>query len=147
MGITIGTVDYLLTSADAKTPYRKYDSDAGFDLFVSQDVTIEPGCTIDVHTDICISMPLGMGARIVGRSSTLRNKGLIVNEGIIDQGYNGELFVCVHNVSDKPFHVKQGSRLAQILFYEVPAIRWNRVSYIQNQIGTRNGDGFGSTGE
>lgn len=102
---------------------------------------------MDVHTDICIDMPPYLFARIIGRSSTLRKHQLIVNEGIIDNGYTGELFVCVHNVSDKPFHVKQGMRLAQVLFHTIEDVRWSEVDEIAPVAGKRGNAGFGSTGE
>lgn len=139
-------INFVLADG-AKPPFRKYDGDAGWDLFVTQPAMVLPGQTMDIHTGVYIEMPLGLGARITGRSSTLRNRGLMVNEGIIDQGYNGELFVCVHNVGVEPYHVDAGHRLAQLLFFEVPRVIWKQVESIQTRIGARNGDGFGASGE
>lgn len=131
----------------AQAPYKKHHGDAGWDLYVSRDCMIHPGDTQDVHTDIKIDMPPYMFARIVGRSSTLRKHKLIVNEGIIDNGYTGELFVCVHNVGPGPFKVKKGMRLAQILFHTIEDVRWSEVDEIQPTPGKRGDEGFGSTGE
>ena len=71
----------------------------------------------------------------------------MVNEGIIDNGYTGELFVCVHNMSDKPFEVKKGMRLAQVLFHNIEDVRWSQVPEIKPMPGKRGDSGFGSTGE
>ncbi len=139
-------VDFELGEG-AKAPYKKHFGDAGWDLFISRDCTIDAGATQDVHTDIKIDMPPYLYARIVGRSSTLRKHHLMVNEGIIDNGYTGELFVCIHNMSDKPFHVKKGMRLAQILFYTIEDVRWSEVNEITPSPGKRGDAGFGSTGE
>lgn len=139
-------VDFELGEG-AKAPYKKHVGDAGWDLFISRDCVIPAGATVDVHTDIKINMPPYLYARIVGRSSTLRKHMLMVNEGIIDNGYTGELFVCVHNMSDKPFHVKQGMRLAQVLFHSIEDIRWAEVDEIIPAPGRRGDAGFGSTGE
>lgn len=139
-------VDFELGEG-AKAPYKKHVGDAGWDLFISRDCIIPAGATMDVHTDIKINMPPYLYARIVGRSSTLRKHMLMVNEGIIDNGYTGELFVCVHNMSDKPFHVKQGMRLAQVLFHSIEDIRWAEVDEIIPAPGRRGDAGFGSTGE
>lgn len=128
----------------AKRPFRKYSGDAGWDLYASRECTVQPGETADVHTDIYISMPLRLYCRITGRSSSLRKHSLLVNEGIIDNGYTGELFVCVHNLGDKPFHVKPGMRLAQLLFHVIEDVRWSEVSDITD--GDRGSNGFGSTG-
>lgn len=139
-------VDFELGEG-AKTPYKKHTGDAGWDLYVSRPCDIAPGETVDVHTDIKIDMPPFLYARITGRSSSLRKHGLLVNEGIIDNGYTGELFICVHNMTDKVFHVKRGMRLAQVLFHYIEDIRWARVDEIKPAPGKRGNDGFGSTGE
>ena len=131
----------------AKHPFKGHgDDDAGWDLFVSRPCIIMPGETKDVHTDICINMPKGLYARITGRSSTLRKHNLLVNEGIIDNGYTGELFICIHNLGDKPFQVTRGMRLAQLLFHDIKRIKWGRVDIIKPRPGRRGSDGFGSTG-
>ena len=139
-------VDFEL-GVGAKAPYKKHFGDAGWDLFVSRECVIPPGVTVDVHTDIKMDMPPYLYARIVGRSSTLRKHQLMVNEGIIDNGYTGELFVCVHNLGNKPFHVKKGMRLAQVLFHTIEDVRWSEVSTITPVPGSRGDNGFGSTGE
>lgn len=134
-------------SDGAKRPYKKYEGDAGWDLFVSEPCDIPPGETVDVHTGIRIDMPPFLYARITGRSSSLRKHGLLVNEGIIDNGYTGELFICVHNMSDKMFHVEQGMRLAQVLFHVIEDVRWSEVDEIKPTSGKRGDAGFGSTGK
>lgn len=131
----------------AKAPHKKYIGDAGWDLYVSRDCVIPPGCTVDVHTDIRMDMPPYLYARITGRSSTLRKHKLLVNEAIIDNGYTGELFVCVHNMSDRDFEVKKGMRLAQVLFHTIEDVRWCQVANISPTPGKRGDNGFGSTGE
>lgn len=138
-------VDFQLGEG-AKAPYKKHTGDAGWDLFVSRPCEIPPGETVDVHTDIKINMPPYLYARITGRSSSLRNYGLLVNEGIIDNGYTGEMFVCVHNVNDKPVKIEKGMRLAQILFHTIEDVRWSEVEEIKAAPGKRGNNGFGSTG-
>lgn len=139
-------VDFELCGDAARAPYKKHNGDAGWDLFVSRDCDIPAGETMDVHTDIKIDMPPYTYARITGRSSTLRNYKLLVNEAIIDNGYTGELFVCVHNMGDKPFHVEKGMRLAQVLFHVIEDVRWSEVEHIIPKEGQRGDNGFGSTG-
>lgn len=131
----------------AKAPYKKHIGDAGWDLYVNEPCDIAPGETRDVHTGVRIDMPPYLYARITGRSSTLRKHRLLVNEGIIDNGYTGEMFVCVHNVGNTVFHVKPGMRLAQILFHTIEDVRWSEVDAIKPTKGKRGNNGFGSTGE
>jgi len=130
-----------------RRPFKRYAGDAGWDLYVSRPVTIAPGETKDVHTDIKIKMPLHLYARITGRSSSLRKHDLMVNEGIIDNGYTDELMVCVRNLGTEPFQVKQGMRLAQILFHRKEDVRWSEVVSIGPSSDGRGNSGFGSTGE
>jgi dUTP pyrophosphatase len=85
-------------------------------------------------------------ARITGRSSSLRKYNLLVNEGIIDNGYTGEMFVCVHNLGKETFHVEKGMRLAQVLFHVIEDVRWSQVDEVKPVPGKRGDAGFGSTG-
>lgn len=130
----------------AKAPFKKHTGDAGWDLYVSRDCVINPGDTVDVHTDVKVDLPPFVYMRIVGRSSTLRNYNLMVNEGIIDNGFTGELFVCVHNLGTEPFKVEKGMRLAQVLFGVIEDVRWSQVNEIKPTPGKRGNNGFGSTG-
>lgn len=139
-------VDFELGEG-AKAPYKKHAGDAGWDLFTSETVVIGPGETVDVHTNVKIDMPPYLFARITGRSSTLRKHKLLVNEAIIDNGYTGEMFVCVHNLGNSNFTVKKGMRLAQILFHTIEDVRWSQVDKVVPTPGKRGNDGFGSTGE
>lgn len=138
-------IEYTLGNG-AKRPYKKYSGDAGWDLYVSRPCTIQPGETMDVHTDLQISMPPKTYARITGRSSTLRKHGLLVYEGIIDNGYTGEMFVCVHNLGKEPFKVEEGMRLAQVIFGSIDDVRWSEVDEIRPDPRKRGNAGFGSTG-
>lgn len=139
-------VDYRLEEG-ARRPFKRHSGDAGWDLSASRAVTIRPGETVDVHTDIYISMPPRLYARITGRSSSLRKHRLLVNEGIIDNGYRGELFVCVHNMGEEPVEVRPGMRLAQVLFHVIEDVRWSEVDELPGSPDGRGDAGFGSTGE
>lgn len=130
----------------ATAPFRKYATDAGWDLHVSRAVDIMPGEVIDVHTDLYTCIPPGLYGRITGRSSTMRKHHLLVNEGIIDSGFTGELFICVKNLSDSTFHVMKGMRLAQIIFGEVLPVMLVETEHTELPTGERGRSGFGSTG-
>lgn len=132
-------------SGQPQMPGRAYDGDAGDDLFVSRDVVIRPDQVVDVHTDIAIKLPEGFYARIVGRSSTLRKHGLIVNEGIIDCGYTGELFICVYNPTRETKTICAGWRLAQMIIQPIVTTDYNQVFALPET--TRATSGFGSSGK
>lgn len=130
----------------AKLPSKAHSGDAGWDLYVSRPTVIYPGQTVDVHTDVYVRLPARTYVRIIGRSSSLRRHELLINEGLIDNGYTGELFVCVHNMGSEPFHVKQGMRLAQCVFGTIEDVRWSEVEEVGPSSDGRGSGGFGSTG-
>ena len=139
-------VDYTLGEG-ARRPTKAHAGDAGWDLYVSRPCTIAPGEVADVHTDVSMRMPPFLYARITGRSSSLRKLRLLVNEGIIDNGYTGELFVCACNMGDCPVVLEPGMRVAQILFHSIEDVRWSEVERLAESRDGRGSDGFGSTGE
>jgi dUTP pyrophosphatase len=130
----------------ARKPYRKYIGDAGWDLTCCENTVIKPHEVKDIHTGVYMNMPPYIFARITGRSSTLRKHNLLVNEAIIDNGYTGELFICVKNMSDQPFFVESGMRLAQIIFHRMEDVRWVEVEAEKFKDKDRGNKGFGSTG-
>ena len=104
---------------------KTYPGDAGWDLYVSRDVVIPAYSFTDIHTDIAIAMPEGLWGRVTGRSSALRKYGLLVNEGIIDNGYRGELFIGVFNLTNHDQFIPAGTRLAQLIFHQlIEDLQW-----------------------
>lgn len=131
-------------SEHARMPEMQHDGDAGFDLFCAQDVKIAPHSFADIDTHIQVQMPPGIYCRIVGRSSTLRKRGLLVNEGIIDNGYRGSIFVGVFNMTGDEKEVKIGDRFAQLLLLPRVVFPWFEAHQLSET--SRGGNGFGSTG-
>ena len=129
-----------------RVPTKAYPGDTGWDLYVSRDVVIPARSFTDVHTDIAIAMPEGLWGRITGRSSTLRKYGLLVNEGIIDNGYRGELFIGVFNLTDHDRFIPAGIRIAQlILHWLIEDLRWEPTMILPPS--QRQDKGFGSSGQ
>ncbi|AKT38278.1 dUTP diphosphatase [Chondromyces crocatus] len=122
------------------------EGDVGYDLRASEDVLLPArlGPPAYISTGIRIKAPEGVWTRIVGRSSTA-SRGVLVAEGIIDNGYTGELFVACFNLSGHPLAIKAGERIAQLVF--CPIIT-PKLTYVEELPATgRGGRGFGSTGE
>lgn len=125
---------------------RGYPGDAGFDLRVVGHHTVEPGSFVDLDCGIAIEMPNSLWARICGRSSTIRRRGLMVAEGVIDAGYRGPLFVGVWNLTKAPVEVADGERLAQLIPHlnVAEVVRFEPVERLAES--ERGNAGFGSTG-
>lgn len=129
----------------SKLPTRGYDDDAGFDLYVSATTSIPPGSFVDVPCGVKADLPEGCWGLITGRSSSLRKHGLLVSNGIIDNGYTGPLFAGTQNLTTHEVVINQGDRIAQLILLPTVAIdyraTWGEVSTKQ-----RGERGFGSTG-
>jgi dUTP pyrophosphatase len=131
---------------DAKLPYRKRPTDAGYDLFSIENVTIPPGNNKLIRTGIQISCPPGYYYTIEGRSS-LWMKGIFPNRGIIDATYTGEVVVSLVNVNNDPFEISKGQRIAQLIIQRQYDAEFVEVSEFGSAYNQRGSEGFGSTGE
>lgn len=139
------TASYVLLSDTARMPVKSHvGEDAGFDLFVSRETIIPPHEFMDVHLDIAIALPTGFFARIVGRSSTVRIWKLQIQEGVIDAGYRGKLFVGTWNLRNEHVTVPIGTRLAQIIPQKIEELHWASTDELPPS--SRGVSGFGSTG-
>lgn len=138
-------VQVVLEHAEAKLPTRGFPGDAGADLYTSERTVIQPGTFRDVPTGIRLGLPAGYWARITGRSSTLRRRGLLCAEGVIDSGYTGPIFAGVWNLADEPRTIEVGERVAQIILHRIEALEFQQATDIVSVDG-RNASGFGSSG-
>lgn len=127
-------------------PMRHYGDDAGLDLFVTEQRTVMPGEFVDVPAGVRIEVPAGLWALILGRSSTMRKRGLMVLPGVIDTGYRGDWFAGVTNVGSHPVTVAVGERLAQFLLLPNLTSRYSPVATEALSPHPRGENGFGSTG-
>ena len=136
----------LPSEGSPRVPTKAYPGDAGWYLYVSRDAVIPAHSFTDAHTDITIAMPEGLWGRITGRSGTLRKYGLMVNEGIIDNGYRGELFIGVFNLTNHDRFIPAGTRLAQLIFHWlIEDLQWELTVVLPPS--QRQDKGFGSSGQ
>jgi dUTP pyrophosphatase len=128
------------------TPKRTYDGDAGWDLVVAVDLVIPADEQVDVPCGVAVALPEWSFGRITGRSSTLRKRGLLINEGIIDAGYRGELFALARNMTGEDVVVSAGDRLAQLIIHTNDSRGVIPVELDALPPSDRGHAGFGSTG-
>lgn len=128
-------------------PTKAYDDDAGFDLYsdLDHDINIMPGQCVDIPAGVSVQFPRHMWGLLVGRSSTFRTHGLMVNPGIIDTGYRGPLFAVTRNISNYTVTVRPGDRIAQIIPMNTEAygLKMTQAALDPSERGT---NGFGSSG-
>lgn len=126
-------------------PHRSYPGDCGYDLYVSHDTEILPLSFADVPTNIRVALPPNVWGLIMGRSSAIRSRGLVVLPGILDNGYRGPLFTAVYNICAFDVLVEQGQRLGQLVLMPLVAATPQWVGWMPDT--DRGSSGFGSTGQ
>ena len=102
-----------------------------------------------IRTGIAVAIPNGWEGQIRCRSS-LGKKGMIMPNGIgtIDSDYRGELMVLATWIGQgEEFLVNKGERVAQLLFAQVPTVKFVEVEYDELGITDRGIGGFGSSGK
>ncbi len=122
---------------------------AGMDLcaYLEADLTIDPGAIVRVPTGIALQLPdSSIGGFVFPRSGLSSKHGVSLANcvGVIDSDYTGEVVCPVINHSDKAYTVKNGDRIAQIVF--MPIYRANLIWVDELEDTERGAGGFGSTG-
>lgn len=127
-------------------PTRAHDNDAGFDIYVSEQTVVSAHSFADVPSGVKMELPEGHWGLLTGRSSTLRQRGLLVVQGVIDQGYRGELFSAVWNLIDCDVVLEEGDRVAQLILVPNATERFDLVQVDVLSQSLRGEAGFGSSG-
>lgn len=126
-------------------------SAAGLDLRANtkEKLTINPGERSVVPTGLIIEIPNGYEGQIRPRSGLAIKYGITVlnSPGTVDADYRGEIKVILINLSDKPFVINNGDRIAQLVIAKFEPIEWEMVDVNDLSISKRGEKGFGSTGE
>lgn len=121
---------------------------AGMDLRANNDesITLQPLGRCIVPTGLYLEIPAGYEAQVRPRSGMAAKKGITVLNapGTVDADYRGEVGVILVNLSDTPFVIEPGERVAQMVFACHEQIGWDAVETLEAS--ERGAGGFGSTG-
>lgn len=132
----------------ARLPLYASEFSAGADLFacLEREVSIQPGASAFIPTGLALEFPDGYAGLVYARSGLSCKSGLApANKvGVIDSDYRGEITVCLHNHSDGPRTVKNGDRIAQLIFAAAPRAEFTEAGTLGGT--ARSTGGFGSTG-
>jgi dUTP pyrophosphatase len=142
-----------------KLPSKVRQTDAGFDLYATEDIALYPGQSGKTPLNIRLKLPVNTYAEITTKSG-LGSKGHSVRAGIIDEEYRGVVHVIHSNVNliigldedglplmrTEPLVIKKGEKLAQLIMHP-----YSNLYYIEEvkelDMNTSRGEGgFGSTG-
>jgi dUTP pyrophosphatase len=136
------------TDADLPLPQYMSDRAAGMDLFaaVESDLTIQPQEAALVPTGLAVAIPEGFEGQIRARSGLAIQHGLaVINApGTIDSDYRGEIKVALINLGKKPFTIRRGDRIGQMIISRVYRAQWDLREDLDET--DRNEGGFGHTG-
>ena len=121
---------------------------AGIDVraFLESPVVLKPLERAMIPTGLYLEIPAGYEVQVRPRSGLAAKKGITVLNapGTIDADYRGEVKVILVNLSDEPFTVENGERIAQLVLARHECIEWESVEELAS---TERGEGgFGSTG-
>lgn len=130
-------------------PKYATEGSAGMDLTagIDEPMLINPLERKLVATGIIIELPQGYEAQVRPRSGLSIKHGItLVNcVGTIDEDYRGEVCVPLINLSDKPYTVEPGERIAQMIISPVEKVQIEEIE--EYTLTARASGGFGSTGK
>jgi dUTP pyrophosphatase len=142
-------IQRLAHAGDLPLPVYATAGSAGVDLAaaVETEVILPPGGRALIPTGFSIALPEGFEAQVRPRSGLAVKHGISVlnTPGTIDADYRGEVMVCLVNQGERPFPVRRGERIAQMVVAPVTRVQWNETASLDAT--ARDSGGFGSTGQ
>ena len=122
---------------------------AGLDIRanLSESITLSPLERAMVPTGLFVELPEGYEMQIRPRSGLAAKHGITVlnSPGTIDADYRGEIKVILVNLSNTPFTIEPGERIAQMIVARYEQVEWQAVESLSET--ERGAGGFGSTGK
>lgn len=139
----------VINEGPYELPAYATQSSAGLDLkaVLAEAVVLGPLERKIVGTGLKIALPEGYEAQVRPRSGLAAKHGITVLNapGTIDADYRGEIGVILVNLSNEPFTIQPGERIAQLVVAQYSQVEWKPVESLDS---TQRGEGgFGSTGK
>lgn len=133
----------IMLDEGAALPTRAHDQDAGLDLYSREEVIILPGESAVFDTGVHVELPEGTFGKLESKSGLNVNYDIVSCGGVIDQGYVGSIRVKLYNLGGKPYMIRKGQKIVQMIIqpYLAPALELaDRLSETE-----RGEQGFGSS--
>jgi dUTP pyrophosphatase len=144
---------------DAKLPVRAHPADAGMDLFYcpnerfklyenTNDFWVPAGESRIIPTGLKVGVPEGYMLEVKNKSGIASRKQLVVGACVVDSGYDGEIYVNLHNLGTATQIIEPGQKLAQAVL--IPVVHCDVEEAPEEDLnpGSNRGEGgFGSTGD
>lgn len=135
-----------------ETPAYATEFSAGVDLraYISEPITLNPLERKLVPTGLHIELQSDCEAQIRPRSGLALKHGITVlnSPGTVDADYRGEIGVLLINLSNEPFVINNGDRIAQMVVAKYEKCFFYRVDSLEKLSNTTRGEGgFGHSGD
>ncbi len=131
-------LEYAKVRPSASDPERANPSDAGLDVFYCPEnpvtVALSPGDSKILETGLKFGVPHGYMLEVKNRSSVAAKKSLIVGACVVDSGYDGEVFINLHNVGAGMQVVSPGDKIAQLVL--TPVVHFRPVETTEDTLYT-----------
>ena len=124
-------------------PERAHDTDAGADIRTPFDLVVPPHDSVIVATGVHVQTPPNCVTMIKSKSG-LNIKHDITSEGVVDEGFSGEIIVKLYNHGNRDKYFKRGDKITQIVV--MPVLYPTYVESDKIESGDRGINGYGSTG-
>ena len=138
----------IVNKSGQPLPAYATELSAGMDLRADLEspITLGPLERALVPTGLYIALPAGYEAQVRPRSGLAAKHGITVlnTPGTIDADYRGEIKVILVNLSNTPFEIIPGERIAQMVVARHERVEWDEVDVLDET--ARGAGGFGSTG-
>lgn len=129
---------------EAYTITKAHKQDAGIDIRAKYDQTVKAHGSAIFHTGVHVAIPKGCGGLLVSKSGLNVNHD-IISDGLIDEGYTGEIVVKLYNLGKTDYKVKAGDKISQLVIIPVVNVLIEPVEELEQNTARGNG-GFGSSG-
>ena len=152
-------LQYHMLRGNEFPPVRANPSDAGLDLRWTPSETSEtvmtvlPGESVLLPTGCKFAIPHGYMMEIKNKSGIAYKRQLLVGACVVDSGYEGEVFVNLHNIGEDPQYINPGDKIAQAVIVPVVHARFvacespDIYEWYPITISDRGNGALGSTGE
>lgn len=138
----------IINKSNNKLPEYATSQSAGMDLRanIEESIILAPLKRKLIPTGLHIALPVGYEAQVRPRSGLALKHGITVlnTPGTIDADYRGDIGVILINLSNEPFEVKPGERIAQLVICSHEKVEWKLVDILDST--DRNDGGFGHSG-
>lgn len=138
----------IINDSGNQLPAYETPSAAGMDVraYLDAPVVLNPLERRLIPTGLRIQLPRGYECQVRPRSGLALKHGisLVNTPGTVDADYRGDIGIIVINLSNEPYTINPGERIAQLVIKEYVKVEWEQVERIDETV---RGDGaFGHTG-